>query len=233
MKNKIEFIVFDLDNTLCDFDTCWSYAHKQIFSEIKAELKIDSIDYSKFMTEYLKQNDILWHKNHNNSITLQELRVLRPLYTFNCLGISVSEHFCRQFYDRMFGKLINHIKPNPIINELLKKLSKQYSIYLLTNGLVNEQQIKIDKIEINQYITKVYISENIGFEKPDMDAFSFMLKDINKDAIAGIMIGDSYKNDIISALSCGMNAIQSNYKNLSSKQFEISNKHIIKQPKIL
>lgn len=222
MKNKIEFIIFDLDNTLYDFDTCWNYAHKQLFSEIQAELKIDSIDYSKFIAEYLKQNDILWHKNHNNSITLQELRVLRPLYTFNHLGISVSEHFCEQFYDRMFEKLINHTKPNPIINELLKKLSKQCSIYILTNGLVNEQQIKIDKIEIKPYITKTYISENIGFEKPDKNVFSFVLKDINKNASAGIMIGDSYRNDISGALSCGMNATHSNYKSLSSKQFKIS-----------
>lgn len=222
MKNKIEFIIFDLDNTLYDFAACWNDAHKQLFSEIKTEINLNNLEYSAFIAEYRKQNDILWQQMVNDKLSLQRLRVLRPFYTFKNLGISVSEQFCENFYDRMFAKLIAHIKPTPSINELLKTLAKKYPLYILTNGLANEQQMKIDKLEISPYISKTYISENIGFEKPDKNAFAFVLKDIGKDAVSGIMIGDSYRNDISGAVSCGINAIQKNYENLASELFDFN-----------
>lgn len=222
-KVKIKFIIFDLDNTLYDFDKHWNYAHQYIFNEISTELEIYNIDYQSFMKEYLKQNAVLWGELSNKNIELQTLRILRPLHTFKKFGISVSERFCENFYNRMFRKLVEDIKPNPVINELISNLSKEYEIYVLTNGIVNEQQMKIDRLELSSHIIKTYISEAIGFEKPDKKAFSFILNEVNKAPVSGLMIGDSYRNDVCGALSCNINAMQKRYQDLISEPFNFDN----------
>ena len=58
------------------------------------------------------------------------------------------------------------------MNDLLMTLKENVNIAILTNGKIKEQNTKIDNLDIRTIFEKnIFISENIGCEKPDPKAF--------------------------------------------------------------
>ena len=53
----------------------------------------------------------------------------------------------------------------------------------------------------------IFISQDIGFEKPDSNAFLAVTNKLNVLPKECLFIGDSYKNDVLGALNVGMSAI--------------------------
>jgi HAD superfamily hydrolase (TIGR01549 family) len=100
--------------------------------------------------------------------------------------------------------MIANIQPNLELNNILKQLKQQYLLVLATNGSKNIQQKKIDKAGLAEIFTSknIYISEAVGYSKPDMRYYNYMLKSSNKKPKQCMMIGDNFLNDIIGAKKC-------------------------------
>lgn len=85
--------------------------------------------------------------------------------------------------------------------DFLEVLSKQYTLYLLsnTNSIHLEAFKDIFKKEtgkdsLDAYFTKAYYSNEIGYRKPNEDVFEFILKDAGISAEETLFIDDSYNN---------------------------------------
>lgn len=84
--------------------------------------------------------------------------------------------------------------------EYIEQLSKQYSIFLLsnTNAIHHAAFTEMFKKEKNRsmdsYFTKAYYSHQIGFRKPNDDIFEFVLEDAGVKAEETLFIDDSYNN---------------------------------------
>ena len=63
--------------------------------------------------------------------------------------------------------------------QFLKKLSEKYNIYAVTNGVKRVQTKRLSLVNITKYLKKIYISEEIGFQKPNIEFFDYVLKDLN------------------------------------------------------
>jgi glucose-1-phosphatase len=95
----------------------------------------------------------------------------------------------------------------------LEKLSKHYRLFLLSNtNIIHLKafaklfgQTKL-KDAFDDYFEKAYYSHQIGFRKPDAEAFEFVLKAHDLKPEETLFIDDSYPN-VETAQALGMQAI--------------------------
>jgi glucose-1-phosphatase len=97
--------------------------------------------------------------------------------------------------------------------EMVKLLSEKYQVYLLSN--TNAFHIKYFEkefknryhISLHQLFSKVYYSSEIGFRKPDIESYHYVLKDAGIIAEETIMVDDREDNCIM-AESIGMRSVK-------------------------
>jgi len=117
---------------------------------------------------------------------------------------ALNELLCRRLGEKEV------ISPNAI--EVLKTLSETHVVSAATNGLVRLQEYKIAPFK--EYFTHVFISEALGFVKPEKEYFNAILKTLGAEPSQVLMVGDSISNDIAGANAAG---IASCYYNPSGK----------------
>ena len=72
---------------------------------------------------------------------------------------------------------------------------RNITILIASNGVGLVQKPRIEKSGLKKYFQKVYLSEEIGYNKPDVEFFDSILKDyLFKERM--VMIGDSLSSDI-------------------------------------
>jgi putative hydrolase of the HAD superfamily len=98
----------------------------------------------------------------------------------------------------------------PGAHETLSYLRQNYSLHLISNGFKESTELKIAVTGLGQYFENVFISEVIGFNKPDAKIFDFALSTAKASKKESIMIGDSIEADIRGAIDYGMEAIYFN-----------------------
>ena len=97
--------------------------------------------------------------------------------------------------------------------EICKKLSGNYSLYLVTNGTKIVQKGRLSGSPIMKYIKDVFISEEIGFNKPQKEYFDYVLEHIEeKDKTKILVVGDSLSSDIAGAENSGLDSCWVNTK---------------------
>jgi putative hydrolase of the HAD superfamily len=106
--------------------------------------------------------------------------------------------------------LIRYIQPDHSLINYLRQLGKTYSIAILTNGGVYSQQSKIQSLSLHEVFPRdrVFISEEIGFEKPDRRAFDFVANALGIPANKCLYLGDSVETDVAPARSAGWKSQQ-------------------------
>ncbi|NWK84280.1 HAD family hydrolase [Staphylococcus sp. GSSP0090] len=205
MDGKLKLIIFDLDNTLFPFNYLWLKANKETFKEYNL---LNNIDYDNFTSLYLKYDLHFWEQHDAGLINLDELRELRLIKTLDHFSIYISHEEANKYFNTIFNKLLSSIMINKKMNNLLIALKEKVDIAILTNGKSEEQNIKIDNLGIRTIFgNNIFISQEIGYEKPDSNAFLSVTSKYNCSPKECLFIGDSFKNDIIGALNTDMKAI--------------------------
>ena len=94
------------------------------------------------------------------------------------------------------------------VEETLKKLHKQYKMYVATNASESsaEDVMKaLERAKIASYISGVFTRNELQAEKPSLKFFYQLVKSIGDPAL--IYVGDNYTNDILGAANAGLPTI--------------------------
>jgi YjjG family noncanonical pyrimidine nucleotidase len=215
MIKKYTHLFFDLDNTIWDF-------HSNSFDALYAALKklrmLELVgSYADFFNIYSEVNDRLWELYRKGSITKKVLSVQRFEESFEKNGtpLIVSGEVVNEAYLAempLQTKLVNGAR------EVLDYLHGRYEVAIITNGFKEVQYDKIVKSELSKYFRKIFISEEIGAQKPDRRIFEHAIKSMNAPKTSTLMIGDSWDVDIIGAMNFGLDQIYFNPK-IERKEF--------------
>jgi len=103
---------------------------------------------------------------------------------------------------------------NPKRFEFLLELRKKYKVFLLSNtNSIHLQWVKKDLMENHQLIEfdsvffdKTYYSHLIQLRKPNKEIYYHVINDATLDPSQTLFIDDN-KDNVISARSCGLNAV--------------------------
>lgn len=88
--------------------------------------------------------------------------------------------------------------------EVCRALSGRCRLAAATNGLIETQQVRIQPMA--EYLDRLFISEALGYIKPDPRFFGAMLSQLGAKPSDCLMVGDSLHTDIKGACACGMDS---------------------------
>lgn len=196
IKPKIKTLLLDADGTLLDFDRSERAALQDTFQALGYDF--DDAVYAS----YHKNNAACWKMLERKEITRDELKVRRYQMTFEELGIDGDPVLATKTYE---GKLGQYGFALDGAEEACAKLSKKYGLYIVTNGLKSVQTPRLLKTEIPQYVKGIYISEDVGHDKPAAEFFDKVFADHPElKRSETVIVGDSLSGDIAGGNNAGI-----------------------------
>ncbi len=184
-------------------------------------------DFENFIGVYEAINHELWHLYGLKQTTKEELRYQRFYMTFM--------HFK---YDNLQLSHLwadDYLKISPYKTHLidgamdvLLHLKDKYQLHIITNGFKEVQHIKLDYSNLKSFFNHIIISEEHGFNKPDLKIFNVAQQLTKAQTHECVMIGDNYEADIIGALNAQWKAIylSNSLKENSDKNYSQINRLI-------
>ena len=208
-------VLFDLDNTIYDYD----YSHKTALNVVLEKIsKNNNINLELVKNTFNQEKDKFQNVCYNNASSHNKFIQLKKLFESLNLELVQLDNIY-QIYLNTFNESLNIY---PYLLDFLKLCKKnKINMYILTNNTCQEQISRLNKMNIINYFEKIYTSEEFGIEKPDIKLFYYIITDIgcNKNEI--VKIGDNFNNDINSVK---MYDIYSFWFNKNS--FKINDKYI-------
>ena len=213
---KYETILFDIDDTLLDFNKDQKIAFKEAMNHIGYKCT------DKMYEEYNIINLEMWEMLNNGKITLQEVFVKRFIVFFERYGIKQNAQQFNNILTYSFQKTGTLIKGTKEILEQINE--KKYELVITSNGPKDQQYHRLKNAKIHKYFSKIFISEEIGYNKPDKNFFDIVFKNIeNKEKSKILIVGDSISSDIKGGNRVGIDTCWYNAKEKENKTDTLPN----------
>lgn len=199
----VKAVIFDLDNTLYDYDVCNEKAEESLLKEIAAVFHIDA-DRSRELLKNAKKNV---KKQLGEEVAASHNRLL---YMQNiCEQMNKpSAKYAMGFYNCYWDTMLEEMQLFPYVIPLVKALRERgCKVALLTDLTAHIQYRKLEKLGLGNYLDYIVTSEEAGAEKPSGKMFELTLSKLELSREEVIMVGDSLKKDIEGAQACGIKGI--------------------------
>lgn len=183
----IKAIGFDVDGTLYNTPDAMSVAVAKILIEkAAAELSRDPDDLAE---EYIKRRD----EFRSNTKTL------------NSFGLD-GEKIFQEVWDGI--AIEKYVTPDEKLVEMIKKLSKKYQIFLISNGTGRQVERKLKYLGLNykDFDPRIYCYDQ-GWMKPDPQPFLAAIESLKMNSGEIVYVGDREDIDIEGAQAVGMKAV--------------------------
>jgi len=201
---KYTTLLFDVDNTLLDF----TLSEKTAVSIVLENNGIEPSEENVLC--YSAINDRFWKRFERGEIEKSKIYEGRFEVLLYELGIKGDAAKMSQEYADCLSKQYFVIDG---AMELLEKLSKSHNIYFTTNGRANTQRERIKYSGIEKFSKGTFVSEEIGFQKPQKEYFNYVLEKVEeKEKSKIIVIGDSPSSDILGGINVGLDTVWYNPK---------------------
>lgn len=197
MHKRFDIVLLDADETIFDFQRAEAHSFKLMLESFGVEYSDDSLKL------YSAINLSLWKALEKGEVTRERLKTLRFERFFERIGVSGID--CVAVNDCYLTNLSNSTFMLPGAPEFVKELSNYCKIYLATNGLTKAQTGRFSQSAIKDYIDGVFISEQIGYAKPDKAYFDYIFAKLSvTDKSRVIILGDSLSSDMQGGKNAGI-----------------------------
>ena len=193
---KYEFLLLDLDDTILDF-------HKAEYIALGKTLESFGLNPTEEVrARYSQINKAHWERLERKELTREQVLVGRFDALFAEYGITVDPESCARRYED-FLSVGHYFLPGA--EEALERLSKKYKLYMVSNGTAKVQAGRLKSANISHYFEKIFVSQEIGANKPDIAYFDRCFAQIpDFDRKRAIMVGDSLTSDIQGGINAGV-----------------------------
>ncbi|MDE6471275.1 MAG: YjjG family noncanonical pyrimidine nucleotidase [Eubacterium sp.] len=196
----IKNILFDLDDTIFDF----KMAERVALSKTLVSFGIEPTEY--IIKRYSELNISQWKLLELGKLTREQVKVNRYKLLFDELGLDISPQKATAIYED--NLCIGHYFMDGA-EELIKTLcDKGYDLYLVSNGAKRVQDGRLKSSGISKYFKGIFISEVVGYEKPNIEFFNCCFERIeNFNREETIIVGDSLSSDIKGGINAGIKTV--------------------------
>lgn len=202
---KYSFLLFDADNTLLDFDENERTSLTDTFRVFGIPFDEDTIRL------YHGINLMYWKMLSEKKISKEELLIKRFATLFERIGVDADPVATENHYRTLLGKGCQVV---PGALEVCRKLRNDYRLYVITNGVASTQHSRLEGSGVAALMDGIFISDEIGYDKPDVRFFEHVQKSIpgfEKDK--ALVIGDSLFSDIRGGVDFGLDTCYLNVYN--------------------
>ena len=198
----IKNVLLDLDDTLLDFHRAEAEAIRYTLAEIGIVPTDDTVAL------YSKINRSCWAKLETGEYTREEVLHKRFDILFETLGVSGNAHETQKLYEYRLSLGAYYLDG---AKDLLDSLFGNYRLYLATNGIVNVQARRIADTGIGKYFDGIFVSERIGYNKPDKRFFDSVFSEIpGFKHSETVIVGDTLTSDILGGINAGIKTVYFN-----------------------
>ena len=205
----MEFLFLDLDDTILDF-------HKAERIALSKTLKNFGLEPTEQVLErYHLINRQHWERLERGELTRDQVLRGRFEVLFRELEHSVDAAAVTRTYERNLG--IGHYFL-PGAQEAVESLHKKYRLFLASNGTASVQHSRLTSAGLYPYFEKVFVSQEIGHNKPAreyFDACFSRIPDFHPEK--AMMVGDSLTSDISGGIQAGIKTCWVNPNHLAPR----------------
>lgn len=193
-----KYLLWDVDGTVLDFLASESCAIKELFKRFNLGECTDEMlqIYSKINVKY-------WDALARNEITKPEVLIGRfnEFFTMMNIDTGIAEEF-NKAYQLALGDYCIFVKN---AKEILQSQKGKYTLVAVTNGTKVAQTKKLKMSGLDNIFDHIFISEDVGYEKPNLGFFQCVFDTLNiKDKSQVLMIGDSLASDMQGGINAGV-----------------------------
>lgn len=198
-------LLLDADGTILDFNRSEAEAISHTLQHYRLP------DTEEWIGAYHRINDAMWKQLERGEISKTDLRWMRFSHLLEHF------HICGDSYamaDTYIEELSARAYVLPGAMEACQILSSVCRLYIITNGIATVQRRRLASVPLNRLIQKNYISEELGFEKPDIRYFHAVAEDIpDFDPATTLVVGDSLTSDMAGGIGAGLDTCWINPQN--------------------
>ena len=199
MLDQLDWILFDADHTLFDFDR----SSKASLTDVLARHGVECTDEQ--FDDYFLINRRCWQQYERGEISRQVLATRRFEIFFEKYGINDIDPI--SFNGDYLGGLPKYPFMMHTALDTLKATYGQVMIGLITNGLKEVQRPRLLASGLTKYFDVIVVSGEIGLAKPDpayfQHAFDLMGMPVKERVL---VVGDSLFADIHGGMQFGFQA---------------------------
>lgn len=191
-------ILWDIDGTLLNFEEAEKYAIRACFAQFSLGECSDEM-----LADYSRINRGYWQRLERGELTKPQVLEGRFREFFGKYGLDVS---CAPAFNAQYQiSLGDTFCFNPGGLETVKALAGRVKQYAVTNGTRIAQERKLKGSGLADLLDGVFISEEIGIEKPGIGFFHRVWEKIGHfEADEVMIVGDSLTSDIQGGNNAGI-----------------------------
>ncbi len=207
---KYDVLLFDIDGTIFDFNK----SESESIGKLMEYYGIPVTDENR--TKYHLINQVWWERLERGEYTREE--ILRNRFTefFGGFGINIDGAESDSIYRSFLSEGCDLIEGAAEALTYLKD-SGRYKMYIVTNGVAKTQYRRIEKSGLDKWFDGIFISEEVGSQKPQPEFFDHCLEKMGRcDRENMLIIGDSLTSDIKGGNNAGIDTLWYNPEGLAS-----------------
>ena len=214
-EKRYDILLWDVDGTLLDFLKSERWALAETF--LSYGLEIDD----EVIAVYSAINDSFWKRLELGEVTKEQVLKGRFEKLFeeflpqgHLAGKKMDTELLKRIeitefqkkYQRNLGRVYYYLEDSLSLCKKLK--SEGFSQYIITNGVEWTQRNKLHLAGFDTVMEDIFISEVIGYNKPDVSFFDECLLRIQEgiDKRRVLVIGDSMTSDMKGAENAGLDS---------------------------
>ena len=194
----IKIILWDIDGTLLDFHAAERVAIRNLFAKFNLGECTDEM-----LARYSEINKGYWERLERGELTKPQILVGRfeTFFAEEGLDTSLASEFNRA-YQLSLGDTIVYRDDS---YEIVKSLKGKVPQYAVSNGTIIAQTKKLERSGFGTLLDGVYLSEQLGVEKPNVEFFDKVFAEIEPvDRSEILIVGDSLSSDICGGNNAGI-----------------------------
>ncbi|GEM_PF-76957 len=194
--NNYEYLLMDIDDTLLDFQANERESFLHVLEGYGYE------EPEKYLPVYKKINDRLWKEYEEGAIERSQVLNTRFSLTMQEFGVEVNGEEWEQKYRSYLNEGAQMIED---AEEVCQWLKGKYRMFIISNGVSATQKKRLKASGLDKYFEDVFVSEEVGAQKPSKEFFEYVEKHIpGFDKKKALIVGDSYSSDIKGGLNYGI-----------------------------
>lgn len=196
--DRFDVVLWDVDGTLLDFLAAEKAAIQSLFQEFGLGRCTDGM-----LARYSEINREYWRKLERGEMSKQQILVKRfeDFFREEGLDVSLGEAFNAAYQVRLGDTIVFCDDSKALVESLRGKVRQ----YVVSNGTVTAQTKKLRRSGFDQLMDGVFLSEELGYEKPAIEFFDHVFREIqapDKDRV--LIVGDSLTSDMEGGFRAGI-----------------------------
>ncbi|MCD1258949.1 HAD family hydrolase [Paenibacillus athensensis] len=204
-------IFFDMNNTIIDRRQCFDSAFTETIGAYTARWEPDEFVWSP--QDALHSYKLEWSRYRKTPVRQpippDELRQLCLSKALQPYPVKVTATFARAFFEQVETLEDSYVSLFPGVEETLTALAARYRLAIISNGSAKQLRSNWSKLKLGGWFSEelLFSSGKDGLRKPQPAIFENAIRTLGTSAGQSVMVGNSWRNDIIGATSCGMDAV--------------------------